>query len=285
MKHIRNKDKLFPTELNNIPDPPKELFIESNNWQDLLESPKLAVIGSRKASSYGQVVTEKLVRGIVAKGVVIVSGLALGIDSLAHKAALNAGGKTIAVLPSGLDEIYPKGHLGLARQIIKDGGALVSEYSPKTMPFKYNFIARNRIISGISKAVLITEAAINSGSLHTANFALEQGKDVLVVPGPITSATSAGCNNLIKNGATPITSVDDILEVLNISGNAHAKNQIFASNSAEYQILQSLSTEDLYIDELHSRSKLDTAIFQQTISYLEITGRIKAVGGNIWTLL
>lgn len=285
MKHILNKDKLFPTELTNIPDPPKEIFIESKNWQDLLDSPKLAVIGSRKASSYGQIVTEKLVRGVVARGVVIVSGLALGIDSLAHNAALGAGGKTIAVLPSGLDEIYPKGHYGLAKQIVKARGALLTEYSPKTVPFKYNFIARNRLISGISQAVLITEAAINSGSLHTANFALEQGKDVLVVPGPITSATSAGCNNLIKNGATPITSADDILEVLNINGNSHVKNQIFAANSAEYQILHSLSNGDLSNDDLHYQSKLDTAVFQQTISYLEITGRIKAVGGNIWTII
>ena len=164
MLHITSVKALFPAALKLIPQPPRELFIEGR-WADLADKPRVAVIGSRKASPYGRLVTERLVRALVTYGITVVSGLAFGIDSIAHQAALDSGGLTIAVLPSGLDNIYPATHRHLANQIVKQGGALISEYPPKTESFKTNFIARNRLIAGLSQAVLITEAAAHSGSL------------------------------------------------------------------------------------------------------------------------
>jgi len=284
MLRIHPSNKLFPQALKDIPQPPRELYVEGN-IEPLLPKPKLTVVGSRKVTAYGRAVTEQLVRGVVARGVVIVSGLALGVDSAAHQATLDAGGQTIAVLPSGLDAIYPSGHTNLARQIVKKGGVLLSEYPPKTITFKTNFIARNRLVSGLSSAILITEAAEKSGSLHTANFALEQGKDVLVVPGPITNPTSAGCNNLIKVGATPVTCVDDILNALKIAALPIGSYEINADSEEEYIILSLIQKGTNDGDELLKSSKLTANVFQQIISMLEITGRIKNVGGNRWTLV
>jgi DNA processing protein len=198
MLRITPNNKLFPPQLREIAGPPKELFISGNFTEDTWQQPIVGIVGSRKVTSYGQAVTAKFAKELAARGVIIVSGLALGVDSIAHKAALVAGGTTIAVLPSGLDTVYPNSHYGLAREIVAKKGLLMSEYTPKSRAFKSSFIARNRLVSGLASALLITEASERSGSLHTANFALEQGKEVLAVPGPITSDTSAGCNNLIK---------------------------------------------------------------------------------------
>lgn len=275
----------YPKQLLTLHSPPKQLFIISENWQNLLEKPMLAVVGSRKVSNYGQSVTESLTSAAAARGIVIVSGLALGLDGLAHQAALNAGGLTIAVLPCGLDTIYPKTHYGLANQIINKGGALVSEYPPHSeIAFKGNFIARNRLVSGLSKAVLIPEAAENSGSLHTANFALSQSREVLAVPGPINSPQSAGCNKLIKAGATPVTSIDDILDVFKLTASPAVKHEVLASNPAEHAILQLIAQGISDIDELRDQSGLETSNFQQTLSMLEITGRIRPLGGGHWAL-
>lgn len=161
-------------------------------------------------------VTTELAGELANVGVVIVSGLAIGIDGIAHTAALDAGGVCIAVLPCGLDAIYPASHLQLAKRIVQNGGALVSEYPPNTIAYKYDFIARNRIVSALSDAVLIPEAALKSGALHTARFALEQGKEVMAVPGNTTSETSAGTNNLIKTGAGVVTSAEDVLHALGL---------------------------------------------------------------------
>jgi DNA processing protein len=164
MLHINTKHKLYPKSLKQITDPPNKLFIEGD-IERLIDKPMLAVVGSRKASPYGREVTENIVKKVASRGVVIVSGLALGIDSIAHSAALVVGRQTIAMLPCGLDEIYPRSHSSLAKEIIKKGGVILSEYTPKTPAFKTNFIARNRIIAGLSQAVLIAEAAQRSGSL------------------------------------------------------------------------------------------------------------------------
>lgn len=190
----------IPERLQQIASPPKRLFVMGTPLGELLALPCVAIVGSRKVSSYGREVTTKLAYDLASRGVVIISGLALGVDGLAHKAALEAGGKTIAVLPSPLEKIYPSSHAQLAKQILDSGGTLVSEYALGT-PFNLStFIARNRLVSGLSNAVLITEAAEQSGSLHTARFALEQGRDVLAVPGSIFSETSRGTNNLLKVG-------------------------------------------------------------------------------------
>lgn len=286
MLHTKPNKRQYPQSLTEISHPPSDLYIQSNNWSDILKMPMLAVVGSRKVTPYGRAVTEQLVRGAVAHGIAIVSGLALGLDAIAHQSALEAGGITVAVLPCGLDMIYPSAHHQLARQIIVKGGALVSQYPPHSkIAFKSNFVARNRIVSGLSKAVLIPEATINSGSLHTANFALEQGKDVLVVPGPITSPQSAGCNSLLKTGATPITTLDDLLDYFNISLSAHDGPMIpDAANAAEYIIINLIANNVNDIDELHAKSGLSTDVFQQTLSMLEITGKITPIGGGQWTL-
>lgn len=285
MLHTTPGKSQFPPQLTTISQPPKGLFIESNAWPELIRMPMLAVVGSRKVSTYGRTVTEQLVRAAAARGIIIVSGLALGLDAIAHQAALEVGGRTIAVLPSGLDIIYPRSHHYLAQQIVKQGGALVSEYPPHSqIAYKGNFIARNRIVAGLAKATLITEAAIKSGSLHTASFALEQGRDVLAVPGPINNPLSVGCNNLIKTGATPITSVDDILAVFNLTGTATADHSAMAANAAEHTILQLLTSGARDIDDMQSESGMSPTEFQQTLSMLEITGKISAQGGGLWTL-
>jgi DNA processing protein len=271
MLHLTSNNKQFPEALKHIPGPPRELFIEGN-WANLMDKPKVAIVGSRKASPYGRIVTQRLVQALSAYGVVIVSGLALGIDSIAHQAALDANGLTIAVLPSGTDNVYPASHRSLAKQIVDRGGALLSEYPPKTESYKTNFIARNRLIAGLSQAVIITEAAEHSGSLHTANFAIEQGKDVLVVPGPITSPTSVGCNNLIKTGAAIITNPADVLNAINIQ-------------RAEYQILKLIKDGIKDGDELQIKSGLTAARYLEVMSFLEITGKIKVLGGNQWDII
>jgi DNA processing protein len=283
MQHLSSTNKQFPESLKTIGTPPKELYIEGN-LEPLLKRPRLAVIGSRKATPYGRAVTEQLVRGIAARGVVIVSGLAIGVDSIAHQATLEVHGQTIAVLPSGLDSIYPSSHYSLAKRIVKQNGVLVTEYPPKTTAFSSNFIARNRLIAGLSAAVLITEAAEKSGSLHTANFALEQGKDVLVVPGPITSPTSAGCNNLIKAGATPVTCVSDVLNALKVQLPILAETEVAADSQEEFAILAQLKEGINDGDDLLAKSGLGATVFQQTLSMLEITGRIENVGGNKWVI-
>ena len=242
----------------------------------------VSVVGSRKVSAYGKAVTSQLATGLARAGVVIVSGLAIGVDSIAHKATVEAGGQTIAVLPAGLDRIYPTSHTYLARQILEQGGALVSEYPPGSTPYPLNFIARNRLVSGLSSVVLITEASEKSGTLHTARFALEQGKEVLVVPGNITSPTSKGTNNLLKVGATPVTDLSDILQVLGITGGQTARP--IGDTLQQQTILDLLYDGHADGDELLQASQMDIAQFNQTITMLEITGKVRALGSNQWSL-
>ena len=204
----------LPIELSNLPHPVSKLYIEGSDFEALMSRPRLAIVGSRKITPYGREVTESLTASLAEKGVVIISGLAIGTDSVAHKACLDAGGHTIAVLPAGLEKIYPKQHSSLAEDIIKQGGALVTEYGPSTIPYPSNFLERNRIIAALSEGVLVTEAAVRSGSLNTASHALSIGKPVFAVPGNINNPLAAGCNNLIKAGAIPVTCIQDVLDEL-----------------------------------------------------------------------
>lgn len=285
MLHTTPGKNQYPSQLLQLHHPPKDLYIDSQNWQELRTKPMLAMVGSRKVTPYGRTITANIAREAAAKGIVIVSGLALGIDSIAHEAALEVGGKTIAVLPSGLERIYPSSHSGLARRIVERGGALISEYPPHSkVAFKSNFIARNRIIAGLSQAVLLPEASLKSGSLHTANFALEQGIDVAAVPGPITNPQSAGCNNLIKSGAIMVTEPADVLQLFAISGDAHQTTVPYGANAAETTLLTLLKSGLTDIEELQMQSGLSADTFQQTLSMLEITGRIQAHGGGKFSL-
>ncbi|HTE21640.1 MAG TPA: DNA-processing protein DprA [Candidatus Limnocylindria bacterium] len=272
----------FPSTLRHIPSPPKELYI-LGDLGPLLEKPLLAVVGSRKVTPYGRSITLDLVRAVASQRVVIISGMALGVDALAHQAALEVGGKTIAVLPCGLDKPYPATNRQLARKILEQGGVLMSEYPEGTPPLIQNFIARNRLESGMSDGVLITEAAIKSGTVHTARFALEQGKTVMAVPGNITSELSKGTNNLIRSGAVPVTRPEDIFEVLDIMGTPE-DHEVVAANAEEAAILQLLKQGITDSSILQTSSQLEVVVFNQTLTMLELTGKIRPLGAGHWSL-
>ncbi|HSW66561.1 MAG TPA: DNA-processing protein DprA [Bacillota bacterium] len=273
-----------PEKIRNISTPPKKLFILSNDSKELLARPAVAIVGSRKATPYGTAVTASLAGDLARAGVAIVSGLALGIDGIAHKAALEAGGQTIAVLPTGLDHIYPATHRELAKQILEQGGALITEYPEGTEIYRGNFVARNRIISGLSDAVVVTEAAVKSGSLHTADFALDQGRAVLAVPGNITSLNSEGTNSLIKSGAMPVTEAADVLRAIGIEP-LLATQKAPRSDNPNEQLLITLLADGLQDGgELLSRSQLDVSSFNQSLTMLEIRGHIRPLGNNQWAL-
>lgn len=208
---INMNSKCYPERLRNIDDPPKELYC-LGNLELLNYKNNIAMIGSRNCSSYGERAAKDFAYNLAKEDICIISGLAKGIDSFSHIGALNAKGKTIAVLGSGLDNIYPKENMKLVEEIIKNNGLVISEYPLGTKPIKYHFPARNRIISGLSDSILVIEARRNSGTNITVDFALEQGKDIFVIPGNIYSKTSDGTNFLITEGAIPVLSYKDILK-------------------------------------------------------------------------
>lgn len=282
VKTLTLQSPLFPADLTHIADSPRQLYY-LGNLEQILSVPRLAIVGSRKVSAYGKSVTLRLAREAAEQGIAIVSGLALGVDGLAHQGALEAGGVTLAVLPSGLDKIYPATHQQLAERILKQGGALITEYPYDSEPYKTNFLARNRIISGLSDAVLITEAAARSGSLNTANHALEQGRTVMAVPGNITSELSAGTNNLIKSGAIPVTELRDILAGMNLQLKTKQERPLGATTE-EDTVLQLLFTGVSDASELLYHSQLEPALFNQTLTMLEITGKIRPLGAGHWGL-
>jgi DNA processing protein len=275
----------LPERLLQMPSPPKRLFHHGTDLNELLVRPVVAIVGSRKVTPYGHQVTTKLARELAEQGVVIVSGLALGVDALAHQAALEAGGLCIAVLPSPIEHIVPRTHVQLARRIVEQGGALVSEYPTGMPPQLQNFIARNRLVAGLADALLITEAALKSGSLHTARFALEQGKDVMAVPGNITSPISEGANNLIRAGAVPITCTEDVLSVLQLRFKVIAPLKIAkGANAYEQKLIDLLKTGLTDGEELQRTSKLEIAAFNQTLTMLELSGKIRPLGAGHWAL-
>jgi DNA processing protein len=284
VKNLTIKHDAYPSKLRDIPSPPQELFYLGAEPSEWLERPKVAIVGSRGVSAYGQQVTAQLATELAERGVVVVSGLALGVDGIAHQACLQAGGTTVAVLANGLDQIYPASHTQLAQRILEQGGTIFSEYPAGTPGFKTNFIARNRIVAGLSDALLITEATEKSGTLHTARFALEQGRDVLAVPGNITSPTSVGTNNLIKTGATPVTSIDDIMYAIG-AGHLPAEPVRRRGDTAEEQGLLDLLYSGITDGhELLTQSELPAVQFNQVLTMLEISGKVRALGNNHWSL-
>jgi DNA processing protein len=275
----------MPERLQRLSSPPRALFHTGADLEELLERPVVAIVGSRKVTPYGHQVTTKLARELAEQGVVIVSGLALGVDALAHQAVLEADGLTIAVLPSPIEQIVPRSHVQLARRIVERGGALISEYAADMPPMKQNFVARNRLVAGLADALLITEAALKSGSLHTARFALEQGKDVMAVPGNISSPISEGTNNLIRAGAVPITCVEDVLSVLQLRFKSIAPLKVAkGANVYEQAIIDLLKTGLTDGEELQRNSQLEIAAFNQTLTMLELSGKIRPIGANNWAL-
>lgn len=246
--------------------------------------PTVAIVGTRKPTSYGKEVTHMLASDLANKGVVIISGLALGVDGIAHRAALETGGTTIAVLANGLPGIYPATHKSLADEIIKHDGAIITEYEPETSARGYQFLERNRIVSGLADAIIITEAASRSGTLNTAAHALEQGKDVFVVPGNITSPLSNGCNRLLKQGANVATCADDILEVIAPQLLTAQATLALGGNPLETKILELLQSGLRDGDEIHKQTSASITEFNQALTMLEIAGNIRGLGGNQWTL-
>lgn len=268
--------------LVNIPASPKQLFIMGTLPSQRI--PSVAIVGTRKPSSYGKEVTQRLTYDLAKKGVVIISGLALGVDGIAHRAALEAGGTTIAVLANGLPQIYPATHKDLADQIIQQGGAILSEYEPETSARTYQFLQRNRIVSGLSDAIIITEAAARSGTLNTAMHALEQRKEVFVVPGNITSPLSSGCNTLLKQGARPALCADDILEVIAPDLLQSQAALALGNSPLETTIIQLLTGGVRDGEELQQRSGSSISEFNAALTMMEITGTIRSLGANQWTI-
>ena len=250
-----------------------------------MAQPRLAIVGSRKVSAYGTTATLRLAGEAARQGITVVSGLALGVDGLAHRATVDAGGKTIAVMAGGLSNISPATNRQLAEDILRSGGAIVTEYELEAQPFKMSFVARDRLISGLSDAVLITEAAVKSGSLHTANFALEQGRAVMAVPGNITSELSAGTNNLIKTGATPVTDVRDILAAMDLTMAETRQTAPLGATDDETTLLELIHQGMSDAAELLAHSQLVPAQFNQTLTMLEITGKIRPLGAGHWGLV
>lgn len=209
MQIIRETDENYPEKLRQIYDRPAKLYIEGN--VNILNSKSIAIIGSRNCSKYGMEVAYKFGYGLAQKGITVISGLARGIDAYSHWGVVKANGKAIAVLGSGLNNIYPRENVKLYNEIIKNGGAVITEYDLNAKPDKMHFPARNRIISALSDGILVVEARRKSGTLITVDFGLEHGKDIFCIPGNITSDNSYSTNELIKQGAIPVTCVDDLL--------------------------------------------------------------------------
>ncbi len=273
-------DSDYPQVLRDIPDPPVLLYGCGN----LPEGPTLAVVGTRRPSDFGRVFTEQLAEELAAAGMVIISGLARGIDTAAHRGALNADGKTLAVLGCGIDRVYPAENIRLYHQIIKQG-ALISEYPPGIETLPGHFPGRNRIISGLSKGTLVIEACRNSGSLITTEFALEQGREVMAVPGGVDRKTSYGPNLLIKQGAHPVTEATEILEILGVS--RHKKKAHPLTEAADLQlpepagsVLSSLTLTPRHSDELTKESGLTPMELSVILLQLELQGYAEKLPGG-----
>jgi len=278
-------DPEYPSRLREIHDPPPVLYVKGELLPE--DETSITVVGSRKCTSYGKEAARRIVRELVESGFTIVSGLALGIDAIAHRAALEAGGRTLAVLGCGLDIVYPKENRRLAGEIA-ESGALLSEYPLGTKPKPEHFPRRNRIMSGISLGVLVVEAKERSGALITAEFALEQNREVFAIPGSIFSPSSRGTNRLIKEGAKLVQSAEDVLEELNphiIPKRLSAKPSLPASeDEREGRILSLLSEGPLHIDELCRRSGIPAGDMAGLLTLLEMKGAIREMGNKIYVL-
>ena len=279
---ISPQDNKFTQILNNIAICPKKIYFSGKLPDE--RRPTVAIVGTRKPTSYGKEVTYKFAYELAQHGIVIISGLALGTDAIVHHATLEANGTTIAVLANGLNYIYPATNYDLAKKIILSGGAIISEYEPEVEARDFQFLERNRIVSGLSDAVIVTEAAIRSGTMSTVSHALEQGREVFVVPGNITSPLSAGCNNLIKQGAHPITCAADVIEIIAPDLLKPQTLLPLGSTPLESKIINLLQSGLRDGDELQKLSEVTASEFSVAITMMEISGTIRALGGNQWTL-
>lgn len=284
---LTHQDQDYPTLLQQIPQPPPLLFVKGNT--DLLSLPQLAIVGTRHPTQTGIENTNNFSRYLAGGGFTITSGLALGIDGVAHKAALTVGGHTLAVMATGIDQVYPYKHRDLAEDILANGGLLMTEYLPGTPPRATNFPRRNRIISGLSSGVLVVEAAIKSGSLITARYALEQNREIFAIPGSIHNPQAKGCHELIKEGAQLVESGEDIIkqlagiiqvfegQILQQKNNASPKHTKELPDK-EQRIIKSIGYDAVSIEEIIERTGLSSAEVTSNLLNLELKGLVKHSG-------
>jgi len=289
MDSISQNDKLYPPTLKNLHSPPKQLYYLGNT--QALTKTAIAIVGTRRNTAYGEYMTKKIVSELAILDIAIVSGLARGIDTIAHKEALKNNLPTIAVLGNGLPQIYPRSNQELGEKIVQSGGLVISEYEPNTPPLKYNFPNRNRIISGISQAVIVIEAPEKSGALITADFAINQGVELFIVPGDVDRDTSLGTLKLLQTaGANPISSGREIIEKLKtqpqlflpqISLETAKEAPKFKITPTQNAILRNLTkTRPISLGILQNRTKIPISILMQEISILEMEGMTKQRDGK-----
>jgi len=271
-------DPEYPSHLYEIDQPPPVLYLRGEVTPE--DAWAVAIVGTRSVTPYGRQVTEELATVLAQNGVTIVSGLARGVDGIAHRAALKAGGRTLAVLGSGLDKIYPPEHRALAEQIAAQG-AILSDYAPGTPPDSANFPPRNRIISGLSMAVIVVEAGDTSGALITAEFAIEQGREVFAVPGSIFAPQSRGPNHLISNGAKILLSPQTVLEALDLTRNVERRaiRKAVPADPTEAILLEALGAEPIHVDDIRARVALPIETVSAALAMMELKGMVRQVGG------
>lgn len=278
------EDSDYPSRLREVSPSPPVLYIRGEIKPE--DEWAVALVGTRRMTAYGRQVTERITTHLVQAGITLVSGLARGIDGAAHQAALQAGGRTLAVLGCGVDRVYPPDHRKLAAQIMEQG-ALISDYPPGTAPEASNFPPRNRIISGLSMATVVVEAGQKSGALITAEFAVEQGREVFAVPGNVLAPQSKGPNRLIQDGARVLLDPQEILEVLDLTRitQHNLARTVLPSNATEAQLFGVLSHEPMHVDEIRSQTNFPIEQVTSTLALMELKGMVRQVGGMRYTAI
>lgn len=284
VEFISQIDKDYPKRLFEIDSPPIVLYSKGSTVH-LNAKKTIGIVGTRKMTSYGKEVTEKLAGELSNFGFTIISGMALGVDATAHKSTLENGGATIAVLGNGVDLPFPRENENLYNEIIDKRSLIISEYPLGMQPTIGSFPARNRIVAGLSDAILVTEAGADSGSLITANEAIKQGKLAFAVPGSITSSQSKGTSHLIRNGGKLISDVKDILDEFGVKNNIKSREADFSGLSKqEIKIVEMLMDEDLDVDTISKKTKMKTQELMVILSSLEMRGVVKNVGGGVFSI-
>jgi DNA processing protein len=272
------QDDEYPSHLKEIDQPPPVLYLRGEITAE--DDWSVAIVGTRAVTPYGRQATEELATVLAHNGVTVVSGLARGVDAIAHSAAIKAGGRTIAVLGSGVDRIYPPENRQIAEKISSQG-AIVSDYAPGTPPESANFPPRNRIISGLSMAVVVVEAGDTSGALITAEFAVEQGRDVFAIPGSIYAPQSKGTNRLLSNGAKTLLTPQDVLQALDLTRNVERREirKVLPADTTEAALLDLLGPEPVHVDEIRNRTGLPIEKVSSALTMMELKGMVRQVGG------
>ncbi len=278
IKILTWEDEAYPQRLKEIEQPPPVLYVRGEYLPDDLFA--VAIVGTRRVTPYGRQITEELAAHLAGNGITVVSGLARGVDAVAHQSALKAGGRTIGVLGSGVDKIYPPEHRQLAERM-ETSGAVVSDYAPGTPPDASNFPPRNRIISGLSLAVVVIEAGETSGALITAEFAAEQGREVFAVPGSILAPQSKGTNKLIQQGALPLLSINDLMQALDLGrmGEHKTARKVIPADETEARLMNVLGPQPLHVDEIRNQTELPIEKVSATLALMELKGMVRQVGG------